>query len=101
MCVAKLGCKKWSTCFKHPKIIGSSSHKLAQMGCCFKPHIRTNTKIKGSNMEIAEGALAMAAKNKIDTEIAGLAKPQTTKRTTHPHKYKKAKGATWKSPRVP
>ena len=39
-------------------------------------------------MEIAEGALAMAAKNKINTEIAGLAKPQTTKRTTHPHKYK-------------
>ena len=32
-------------------------------------------------MEIAEGALAMAAKNKINTEIAGLAKPQTTKRT--------------------
>ena len=52
-------------------------------------------------MEIAEGALAMAAKNKINTEIAGLAKPQTTKRTTHPHKHKKAKGATWKSPRVP
>ena len=51
------------------------------MGCCFKPHTRTNTKIKGSNMEIAGGALAMAAKNKINTEIAGLAKPQTTKRT--------------------
>ena len=32
-------------------------------------------------MEIAEGALAMAAKNKINTKIAGLAKPQTTKRT--------------------
>ena len=27
-------------------------------------------------MEIAEGALAMAAKNKINTKIAGLAKPQ-------------------------
>ena len=32
-------------------------------------------------MEIAEGALAMTAKNKINTKIAGLAKPQTTKRT--------------------
>ena len=32
-------------------------------------------------MEIAEGALAMAAKHKINTKIAGLAKPQTTKRT--------------------
>ena len=52
-------------------------------------------------MEIAEGALAMAAKHKINTKIAGLAKPQTTKRTTHPHKYKKTKGATWKSPRAP
>ena len=39
-------------------------------------------------MEITEGALAMAAKNKIETEIAGLAEPQTTKRATHPHKYK-------------
>ena len=39
-------------------------------------------------MEIAEGALAMAAKNKINTEIAGLAKPQTTKRT-HKIKLKK------------
>ena len=28
-------------------------------------------------MEIAEGALAMAAKNKINKKIAGLAKPQT------------------------
>ena len=53
-------------------------------------------------MEIAGGALAMAAKNKINTEIAGLAKPQTTKRTTHPpYKYKKSKGATWGSPGVP
>ena len=52
-------------------------------------------------MEIAEGALAMAAKHKINTKVAGLAKPQTTKRTTHPHKYKKTKGATWESPRVP
>ena len=51
------------------------------MGCYFKPHTRANTKNKGSNMEIAEGALAMAAKNKINTKIAGLAKPQTTKRT--------------------
>ena len=52
-------------------------------------------------MEIAEGALAMAAKHKINTKIAGLAKPQTTKRTTHPHKYKKSKGATWGSLGVP
>ena len=78
MCVAKLGCKKWRTCFKHAKIIGSSPHKLAQMGCYFKPHTRANTKNKGSNMEIAEGALAMAAKHKIkrkiSTKIAGLAK---------------------------
>ena len=35
-------------------------------------------------MEIAEGALAMAAKNKINTKIAGLAKPQNTKHT-HTH----------------
>ena len=34
-------------------------------------------------MEIAESALAMAAKNKIHTKIAGLAKPQNTKKHTH------------------
>ena len=44
-------------------------------------------------MEIAEGALAMAAKNKINTEIAGLAKPQTTKRT-HKIKLKKTSPRT-------
>ena len=41
-------------------------------------------------MEIAEGALAMAAKHKINTKIAGLAKPQNTNRThISLHKYKK------------
>ncbi len=34
-------------------------------------------------MEIAESALAMTAKNKIHTKIAGLAKPQNTKKHTH------------------
>ena len=59
------------------------------MGCYFKPHTRANTKNKGSNMEIAEGALAMAAKNKINTKIAGLAKPQTTNRTQQKSAHKK------------
>ena len=41
-------------------------------------------------MEIAEGALAMAAKNKINTKIAGLvAKPQTTNRTQQKSAHKK------------
>ena len=39
-------------------------------------------------MEIAESALAMTAKNKIHTKIAGLAKPQNTK-NTHTQNHKK------------
>ena len=40
-------------------------------------------------MEIAEGALAMAAKHKINTKIAGLAKPQRTTKLTQKIKLKK------------
>ena len=40
-------------------------------------------------MGIAEGALAMAAKNKINTKIAGLAKLQTTNRTQQKSAHKK------------